>query len=127
MAVILDTNALSAFVDGDNKLLKIIERQAELALPVIVLGEYLYGIRRSRLRIRYEEWLRTNLDLFDLLSVGRSTANFYAEIRREQRNSGQPIPSNDIWIAALAREHRFPIVTRDGHFQSVDGLRILAW
>jgi len=127
VAVILDTNALSAFVDGDNKLLKIIERQAELALPVIVLGEYLYGIRRSRLRIRYEEWLRTNLDLFDLLSVGRSTANFYAEIRREQRNSGQPIPSNDIWIAALAREHRFPIVTRDGHFQSVDGLRILAW
>jgi tRNA(fMet)-specific endonuclease VapC len=102
VAVILDTNALSAFIDGDNKLLKIIERQAELALPVIVLGEYLYGLRRSRLRIRYEEWLRTNLDLFDLLSVGRSTANFYAEIRTELRNSGQPIPSNDIWIAALA-------------------------
>jgi tRNA(fMet)-specific endonuclease VapC len=127
VAVILDTNALSAFIDGDNKLLKIIERQAELALPVIVLGEYLYGLRRSRLRIRYEEWLRTNLDLFDLLSVGRSTANFYAEIRTELRNSGQPIPSNDIWIAALAREHRFPILTRDAHFRSVDGLRILAW
>jgi len=127
VAVILDTNALSAFVDGDNKILKIISRQPELALPVIVLGEYLYGIRQSRLRIRYEEWLRTNLDLFDLLSVGRSTANFYAEIRTELRNSRQPIPSNDIWIAALAREHRFPIVTRDGHFQSVDGLRILAW
>jgi tRNA(fMet)-specific endonuclease VapC len=127
VAVILDTNALSAFVDGNNKILKIIGRQPELALPVIVLGEYLYGIRQSRLRIRYEEWLRTNLDLFDLLSVGRSTANFYAEIRREQKNAGKPIPSNDIWIAALAREHRFPIVTRDAHFQSVDGLRVLAW
>ncbi len=127
MAVILDTNALSAFVDGDNKILKIIGRQPELALPVIVLGEYLYGIRQSRLRIRYEEWLQTNLDLFDLLSVGQSTANFYAEVRRELKNSGKPIPSNDIWIAALAREHRFPIVTRDAHFQTVDGLRILAW
>jgi tRNA(fMet)-specific endonuclease VapC len=62
-----------------------------------------------------------------LLSVGRSTAGFYAEIRRELKNAGTPIPSNDIWIAALAREHRLPIVTKDAHFQNIDGMRILAW
>jgi len=46
--LILDTNALSAFADGDPSLLPVIENEAALALPVIVLGEYLYGIHQSR-------------------------------------------------------------------------------
>ena len=54
MAVILDTNALSAFAEGDEKLLRVLENDAELALPAIVLGEYLYGIQQSRLRASYE-------------------------------------------------------------------------
>ena len=52
--MILDTNALSAFVDGNRQLLALIEREAHLALPVIVLGEYLYGIQQSRWRARYD-------------------------------------------------------------------------
>ena len=47
MALILDTKALSAFVDGDASLRKAIEQEFQLALPVIVLGEYLFGIRES--------------------------------------------------------------------------------
>lgn len=53
--MILDTNALSAFVEGNRQLLLILEREVYLALPVIVLGEYLYGIQQSRWRARYEE------------------------------------------------------------------------
>lgn len=74
MALILDTNALSAFADGDKALLRAIEHQSELAVPVIVLGEFLFGIRHSRLRRRYEGWLDANLPLFDLLVIGRVTA-----------------------------------------------------
>lgn len=125
--MILDTNALSAFADGDPNLLPVIEKEAGLALPVIVLGEYFYGIHQSRFRVRYQRWLDVNLSLFDLLVVGLETAGRYAELRRELKTSGTPIPSNDAWIAALAREHRLPVVTRDVHFQAVRGLRLLTW
>ena len=98
-----------------------------MAVPAIVLGEYLFGIHQSRLRIRYEQWLNANLPWFDLLRVGQETARHYAEIRRELKTAGRPIPSNDVWIAALAREHRLPLVSRDRHFQAVDDLRLLTW
>ena len=125
--MILDTNALSAFADGDEKLRRVIEDESELAVPVIALGEYLYGIRQSHFRSRYEQWLNVNLPLFDLLVVGRETAGRYAEIRRELKATGRPIPTNDLWIAALSREHRLPVVSRDSHFQAVRGLRLLTW
>ena len=43
--MILDTNAFSAFADGDQALVGVIGTERELAVPVVVLGEYLYGIR----------------------------------------------------------------------------------
>ena len=125
--MILDTNALSALAEGDAALLQVLEGQPDLAVPVIALGEYLYGIRQSRFQLRYERWLNTNLAVLDLLAVGRETAQPYAEIRRELKAAGQPIPSNDLWIAALAREHNLPIVSRDRHFQAVRGLRWVTW
>jgi predicted nucleic acid-binding protein len=93
VAVILDTNALSAFADGDEKLLRTIENEAELAVPVIVLGEYLYGIQQSRQRASYEAWIKTNLPLFDLLPVVRETAERYAEIRHELQAAGTRFPA----------------------------------
>ena len=125
--MILDTNALSAFADGDENLLRVIENSDQLAVPVIALGEYIYGIRQSRYRASYERWLHLHLPLLDLLPVGPETARWYADIRRELKSSGNPIPSNDVWIAAVAREHNFPVLSRDSHFESVPGLRRLTW
>lgn len=127
MALILDTNALSAFADGDKTLLRVLEDESELALPVVALGEYLYGIRRSRLRKTYEEWLDANTSMFMLLSIGRETSKRYAEIRYELKTAGTPIPTNDLWIAALAREHHLPVLSRDSHFHAVRNLRRIAW
>jgi tRNA(fMet)-specific endonuclease VapC len=127
MALILDTNALSAFVDGDAGLRKRIEHEFQLALPVIVLGEYLFGIRESRRRSRYQAWLDANLAVFLVLPVGVETSERYAELRSELKADGRPIPSNDVWIAALAREHGYGLVSRDQHFQAVRGLTWLTW
>lgn len=127
MALILDTNALSAFVDGVPGLQSVIERETDLALPVIVLGEYLFGVRASRYRQRYERWLDLNLVLFDILAITRTTADHYADLRSELRIAGQPIPTNDLWIAALGREHNFRIATRDNHLKGVRGLTIVSW
>ena len=100
MALILDTYALSAFGDGDRTLHKRIQHEFDLAVPVIVLGEYLFGIRESRHRSHNKSWLDANLKLFLVLPIGQKTSGHYAEVRAELKASGTPIPSKDIWIAA---------------------------
>jgi tRNA(fMet)-specific endonuclease VapC len=125
--VILDTNGLSAVADGDAALEPILNRAAELAVPVIVLGEYRYGIRQSRERQRYEEWLTDSLPSYRILDVDQDTTIYYAAIRTELKKAGTPIPSNDVWIAALCRQHALPVVSRDRHFDSVSRLRRIDW
>jgi predicted nucleic acid-binding protein len=127
MALILDTNALSAFADGDPALRGAIEEETELAVPAIVLGEYLFGIRQSRLKRQYEGWLQQNASILPVLRVGPATAARYADIRSELKSAGKPIPTNDLWIAALAREHGCAVVSRDRHFEAVRGLNLIAW
>ena len=55
--MILDTNGLSAMADGDGNLVPLLQQAHEIVVPVIVLGEYRYGIQQSRHRARYERWL----------------------------------------------------------------------
>jgi len=99
--LILDTNGLSAVADGESELEPILRKAAQVAVPVIVLGEYRYGISQSRDRVRYEEWLNRYLPSFRILAVDEQTALSYSTIRTELRRVGTPIPSNDVWIAAL--------------------------
>ena len=125
--MILDTNGLSAVADGDAALEPILHRAAELAVPVVVLGEYRYGIRQSRERQRYEEWLADSLPSYRILDVDQDTTIYYAALRTELKKAGTPIPSNDVWIAALCRQHALPVVSRDRHFDSVSRLRRIDW
>ena len=125
--MILDTSGLSAMADGDMKLAPLLQQAPELAVPVIVLGEYQYGIRLSRHRMRYESWLTELLAACRVLVVDERTAGLYAEVRHELKRCGHPIPENDIWIAALARQHNYPLVSRDQHFDFVPGLTRLNW
>jgi tRNA(fMet)-specific endonuclease VapC len=125
--MILDTNALSAFAEGDEGLAAQLEVAPELYLPVVVLGEYRFGIRQSRHRKAYEDWLRGALRDLAVLPVLDSTSQHYAVLCHELKRAGTPIPTNDAWIAALSREHRLPVVSRDTHFDLVRGLRRVSW
>jgi len=127
MALILDTNALSSLADGDLVLHRAIQHEQDMALPAVVLGEYLFGIRQSRFRVSYETWLRSRLALFIMLPVGTETAAHYADIRLELKPAGRKIPTNDLWIAALSREYGCAVVSRDRHFAVVRGLRLISW
>lgn len=125
--MILDTNALSAFADGDVALGDILGRQSRAALPVIVLGEFRYGIAGSRHRKTYESWLRAQLARFEVLTVTDHTSVVYAGLRVALKHSGQPIPANDAWIAALALQHAMPVLSRDQHFDVVPRLVRASW
>jgi len=120
--VILDTNGLSAVADGETALDPILRKAAEVAIPAIVLGEYRYGIRQSRDRQRYEQWLQESIRNYRVLDVDEETAAFYSSLRSELRRAGTPIPANDAWIAALCRQHSLPILSRDRHFDLVRGV-----
>ena len=125
--MILDTNALSAFVDGDGAVGEAMSRQARACIPVVVLGEFRYGISQSRQRAAYEAWLESELPGFEILTVTEETAIAYAALRVALKRSGRPIPANDAWIAALALQHRLPLLTRDRHFDAVPELQRASW
>ena len=125
--MILDTNALSGAADGDSRALELIAGADRIAVPVIVLGEYRLGIAQSRHRKEYEEWLREWVGAVTVLDVDRETTYHYAKIGLELKKIGKPIPSNDLWIAALCGQHSMPLLSRDRHFDVVSGLNRLDW
>lgn len=125
--MILDTNALSAAADREPAALKIVAGAESLAVPVIVLGEYRLGIAQSRYRKDYEDWLREWITVVKVLDVDERTSYHYAVIGLELKAMGKPIPVNDLWIAALCRQHSLSLLSRDRHFDVVAGLRRIDW
>jgi len=108
-------------------ILEEIGKAQEIAIPAVVLGEYLYGIAQSRRRADYERWLKRSLQTCRVLEVSAETAARYSDVRLELKRSGTPIPSNDIWIAAMCRQYALPILSRDEHFDLVKGVRRVPW
>jgi tRNA(fMet)-specific endonuclease VapC len=125
--LILDTKALSAIADGQPGATAQFLKAGQVFIPVIVLGEYRFGIALSNRRKKYEEWLANALLACDALEIDEATSACYAEVRLELRRAGTPIPTNDLWIAALCRQHALPILSQDRHFDLVRGLRRLSW
>ena len=62
-----------------------------------------------------------------VLPVDHETSVHYAQIRTELKKAGRPIPSNDLWIAALSRQHRLPLMTQDRHLDAVRDLTRIGW
>lgn len=114
--MIRDTNALSASADNDPDAGKRISDAQRSAKPVITIGEYRYGIARSRFGDRYQPWLDTFLDTSPILDVTNETSCHYAATHRELSLVGRPIPVNDRWITTLCRQHNFPLLSRDSQF-----------
>jgi len=125
--MILDTNALSAAADDDPGVAAILVRADQVAIPVIVLGEYRHGIAQSRHRATYESWLAGLLNDCMVLDIQEPTTQYYTEITLELKRKGKPIPTNDLWIAALCRQHSLPLLSRDRHFDLVVGTKRIDW
>jgi tRNA(fMet)-specific endonuclease VapC len=127
VALILDTNAISAVLEGDAAVERALSLSDRHHLPVIALGEYRYGLLRSRRRAELEPLLDRLEAESIVYSLDPTTARNYADVRDELRSARTPIPENDIWIAALGRQHELAVVSRDGHFDSVRGLKRVSW
>ena len=125
--MILDTNALSAFAEGNQSVRQMIAAAPGPYLPVIVIGEYWFGLLAARDREPRLAWLQELTRHWVVLEVSADTAAAYANIRQGLKQRATPIPSNDAWIAALAHQHGLPILSTDPHFDAVSGVRRLDW
>ena len=125
--MILDTNALSAVAENESAAVRIFAQASSIELPVIVLGEYRFGIAQSRRRDEYEKWLDKLIAATQVLPVDGETSRHYALFGAELRKAGQPIPTNDLWIAALCRQHRLPLMSQDTHFDAIQNLKRIGW
>ena len=125
--MILDTNAISAMAEGDKRLEEVLPEVRSQFIPVICLGEYRSGIIRSRARRELDRWLDLLASSRRVLPVELETTRYYAEIIADLRQRGCMIPMDDVWIAALAQQHKLRVLSRDGHFDHVKNLRRVSW
>lgn len=125
--MILDTTALDGLLSNDRPLVRLLKGRSPLHLPAIVLGEYRFGLMSSTRRERLEASLDGLEQTCVVLAIDSATARHYAVVRYELKQAGTPIPANDLWIAALVRQHGYPLVTRDAHFANVSGIKRIGW
>ena len=123
-ALVIDTNAYSGFMRGLPAAVKALRTAHEIQLPLIVLAELLAGFAAgTRARKNRDELAQfMTSPRVHLLKPDEKTAYHYADAFAALRGKGTPIPTNDLWIAALARQHRLPLLTFDTHFAAVPGL-----
>jgi tRNA(fMet)-specific endonuclease VapC len=125
--MILDANALSGLSFENPEITALLATGAPHHLPVIVLGEYKAGVLRSQKRAEMMRWLDHVIARSIVLDVVSRTAEHYASICARLRVNGTPIPINDMWIGALALQHNLPVVSRDAHFDFIDGVQRVTW
>ena len=125
--LILDTNAVSDFAESEPSIMALLAGVQRLAVPVVVIGEYRFGITQARDATDYDRWLNRLVIESSVLDITDQTTHHYAAIRLELKRIGRPIPMNDVWIAALCRQHQLPLLSRDRHFDSVSEIQRLHW
>jgi len=124
---LLDTNIVIGLLAGEEAICQCLAQRTKVLLSTIVLGELYYGARKSR-RIN-ENLAKINKFAFGTVILGCdiTTAYEYSTIKNELRLKGRPIPENDLWLAAVARQYDLILVSRDRHFAVVDKLLLEQW
>ena len=126
MRILLDSNAYSAFMRGNEEVRDLMQSAEEVLFSAVVVGEQLLGFRQGTYYERSLAELRSFLErpYVSFVPVGPVTADRYSRVMIALRAKGRPIPTNDVWIAAHAMETGADLVSADAHFEQVDGI---AW
>jgi tRNA(fMet)-specific endonuclease VapC len=124
--ILIDTNAYSAFKRGDEEVIDLIRHSEKIGISPIVLGELLGGFdqggRAKYNREELQEFLSSSR--IRIFPITHDTANFYSQVYCSLKRKGQPIPTNDMWIAAQALENGCMVCSFDKHFSAIDGLLV---
>ena len=125
--VLLDTNILIALFAGEVSVLTAAQQAEAVYVPAVALGELYYGTRKSARAAANLQRIAELAAAVAVLPCDGETAAVYGEVKAMLRMRGTPIPENDLWIAAVARQHELTLVTRDAHFRLVPELACDRW
>ncbi len=124
---LLDTNIISAWLKKEVPIAVHINNAEQIFIPIIALGEMYYGAQFSIKKIETIRNISMVTQSYPVLSITERSCETFGLIKAALRKKGKPIPENDIWIAAIAKEKNLIVVTRDNHFTEIEGLNIETW
>ena len=115
----LDTSAYRFFKRGHAPVVQLLSSARRVVVPTVVVGELLAGFRLGSRAAKNEAELAEFLaqPVVELLDVDSEVASVYADMVSALSRAGTPLPSNDIWIAAVAAREGVTVVTYDSHFE----------
>ncbi len=122
---LLDTNIVIRLFSGDKVVVNWLMKAPEIYIPSIVLGELFYGAQKSSNVASNTIKINEFSSHTTVLPCDGETAKHYGEIKNRLKKKGKPIPENDIWIGAIAKQHNIPLVSLDQHFQEIEGLYLV--
>jgi tRNA(fMet)-specific endonuclease VapC len=124
---LLDTNIVIALFNSERDVVNRLRDRPTVFLPVAAIGELYHGAFKSEKVNQNLARIRDFISVNTVLDVSAETAYEYGSIKDQLRRKGRPIPANDLWIAATARQYQLTVATRDEHFWHVDGLDTEKW
>lgn len=123
----IDTNIYSYALKGDDGVVEVLRKAEQIGISVISIGELLSGFKGGGREQKNREELENFLDSSRVVvyPLDEDTSEFYAEIINNLREIGKPVPTNDIWIAAVAFQNGLKLFTKDNHFKAIAGLSLV--
>ena len=125
--LLIDTNIYTHALAGDPETIDILRHAQKIAICCISIGELLFGFKGGTLEKENRKELEEFLDAprVQIYGIDEDTAEFYADSLNNLQKKGRPIPTSDIWIAAVALQHGLKLFSKDQHFKYVPGLIII--
>ena len=119
MRLALDTNRYRDFCEGDDDALQMLQTADKIFMPLPVLAELRAGFAYGTLAAENDRALNIFLDRprVTVLLPDEQTTFHYGRLYAQLRTQGTPVPTTDLWIAALVVQHRLTLYTRDEHFK----------
>ncbi|MDZ4682914.1 MAG: type II toxin-antitoxin system VapC family toxin [Saprospiraceae bacterium] len=124
--VVLDTNAYTALIQGQSVVKQAIENAEQVLIPVFVMAELLFGFKNGNRERENSALFQDFLKLpgVSIQHTTNETAQIYSTLLLDLKQKGTPIPTHDIWIAAIAIETGSVIITYDKHFLNIVKARV---
>jgi predicted nucleic acid-binding protein len=122
--ILIDTNIYSHAMQGRENVISVLQLAPEIGICPVSIAELFFGFKDGN----RENENRTELGKFldsprvRLHGIDEDTAEHYAEILEQLRRAGTAIPTNDIWIAAVAQQNGLRLFSMDSHFEKIPGL-----
>ena len=122
---LVDTNVIIRLLRADEHSIELFNKADSICIPVIVAGELFYGAQNSTLMEENVDIFSNFLSQYEVVEVDLPIAQTYGAIKAQLKKDGITIPENDLWIAATAKAKQYTLISYDGHFAKIDGLRVI--